>query len=77
MYIIRFLSSFQHPRFEQDGSKGFPNDIALVFLKKDAPINGKTVGTACLPKSATADYKDKECWISGWGQLGGECAILT
>jgi len=68
---LRPRSIKSHELFEQDGRKGFPNDIALVFLASEAPIDGKTVSTACLPKTATEDYMNKECWISGWGKTGG------
>ena len=68
---ISFL--IQHPKWNADGSLGFPNDIALIRLERAAPVDATTVVSAKLPASHPMDYTDKECWISGWGRISSEC----
>merc|ERR1740128_129904 len=66
----------KHPLYRQDGSAGFPNDIAVVQFGKSAPV-GPLVKPAALPPRHPTDYTSSECWISGWGRLSGSGRLPT
>jgi len=73
---IEPISIKQHPKWNSDGSKGFPNDVAVMRLSTPAPIDGKTVVPAKLPSRHPMDYTNSECWISGWGLTRGGSGSL-
>ena len=63
-----YFSFLQHPEFAMDGSKGFPNDIALIRLSQSADISKDNIQPISLPSSTDESfYEDKKCIISGWG----------
>ncbi|CAH1782056.1 unnamed protein product [Owenia fusiformis] len=56
-----------HPDFVQDGSRGFPNDIALLRLA--TPINLNFARATIPLASGSTDFAGQLCDISGWGDV--------
>ncbi|XP_014782509.1 coagulation factor IX [Octopus bimaculoides] len=69
--VYRKLSRIiSHPGYER--ASNFPNDIAMLQL--DEPVNtyDTNIRMACLPPLETTQlFKEKNCWISGWGETRG------
>ncbi|CAI9717366.1 serine protease 42 [Octopus vulgaris] len=69
--VYRKLSKIiSHPGYER--ASNFPNDIAMLQL--DEPVNtyDTNIRMACLPPLETTQlFKEKNCWISGWGETRG------
>ncbi|CAH1783865.1 unnamed protein product [Owenia fusiformis] len=63
--VVNVAQVIQHEDFDQDGSVGFPNDIALLRL--ESPIT-LTAQRATIPvASGSTDFANQNCIISGWG----------
>lgn len=69
---VFFLSSlWKHPDYAQDGSRGFPNDIAVMRLATTAATNPHTRAATMAPANS-GDLAGSNCFISGWGRLYGK-----
>jgi secreted trypsin-like serine protease len=49
----------------------WPNDIALLRLAAPVDLGGRTIRTACLPRSDYEFTAADDCWITGWGDSKG------
>ncbi|KAH9523393.1 hypothetical protein Btru_039911 [Bulinus truncatus] len=61
------LSVRPNEGFSMEESKGFPNDIGLVYLKNSIQFNANVQPAKIAPGGTTFD--DQECVVSGWGRL--------
>lgn len=50
---------------------GFPNDIALVRLDRDAEFNAYVQPIEMASMNAPA-FTGSECFITGWGKIHGK-----
>ncbi|XP_045212362.1 chymotrypsin B-like [Mercenaria mercenaria] len=57
------LSITMHPQYEENGSKGYPNDVALLELTSPVSFDSNTNKVA-LPRSSNTLTN---CAITGWG----------
>ena len=48
---------------------GFPNDVALIKLKKAADMTSKYVGAIALAPAAAGNDDLSDCFITGWGAV--------
>ncbi|CAH1803129.1 unnamed protein product [Owenia fusiformis] len=64
--VIEVANVYQHPDFIQDGSIGFPNDIALLELASPIDVSGNTASTIQIA-SGNTDFAGQDCTITGWG----------
>ncbi|KAH9513739.1 Chymotrypsin-1 [Bulinus truncatus] len=61
------LSVRPNEGFSMEESKGYPNDIGLVYLKNSIQFNANVQPAKIAPGGTTFD--DQECVVSGWGRL--------
>merc|ERR1712150_174122 len=59
-----------HPDWTMDGSKGFPNDIAVVEIQGKMDLSSKYV-KAIEMAQPSQDFIGAECVITGWGKTSG------
>jgi secreted trypsin-like serine protease len=55
------------------------NDIAIIILGTSVNLNDRTIGTVCLPSSASEDYRGERTTAMGWGMThvgSGQSALL-
>jgi len=60
-----------HPDWSPIPWKGFPNDIALLYLSKSADLSSKFVSTVALPNE-NQSFLGSNCVITGWGGMKGQ-----
>ncbi|CAH1781354.1 unnamed protein product [Owenia fusiformis] len=65
--VIPVSSIIQHEDFIQDGSVGFPNDIALLNLSSPITIDAATKAVVPLPPNNQTTFAGQRCIITGWG----------
>ncbi|CAH1795904.1 unnamed protein product [Owenia fusiformis] len=64
--VRNVVSITQHPGWVSDGSQGFPNDIALLYL--EAPFEIDNWALRVIPRSTGAtNFAGDNCEITGWG----------
>merc|ERR1712179_299763 len=66
-YTISSITS--HPGWSNDGSRGFPNDISVIYLSSNA-FPSQFVNPITLPSSSQS-FVGQRCIISGWGRTYG------
>jgi len=65
-----------HPHYKNGGSPTQPGDIALLKLKTKADLTSKYIKPIKLA-SASDDFTDQTCMISGWGSTKSTITIIT
>merc|ERR1712141_54242 len=63
-------SMIKHPNFRNDGRAGFPNDVAVILLTRDATYNSY-VQPIAMASPSNGDFVGADCYITGWGRLYG------
>ncbi|XP_012940618.1 fibrinolytic enzyme, isozyme C-like [Aplysia californica] len=63
---IKVANYTKHPHYRATGS-GIPNDIALIYLTKDATLN-KNIQLARLAPSGSS-FAYTQCVLAGWGAI--------
>ena len=58
---------FQHPQWRGDGSRGFPNDIAILELYTPADTSSSYIDTIEMVGEFDGDFAGQNCKIIGWG----------
>merc|ERR1711976_739650 len=68
-----YLSSIvRHPGWNNDGSQGFPNDIAVLQTSSSIATNQYTQPITMA--SQGQDFTSANCVITGWGRTSGAVA---
>merc|ERR1712168_1159556 len=60
----------KHPYYSSY-QRGFPNDIALLHLAKDADTSSPYIATIAMAEKGEDFVGNSECYITGWGALYG------
>merc|ERR1711893_156420 len=60
-----------HPGWRRDGSRGFPNDVAVIKLAYPYDPTNRFISPISLAPNDGRDYAGDDCVISGWGRLFG------
>ena len=63
-YLINQI--IRHPDYNFNAN-GFPNDLALVQLEKEADLSTKYAKPIALPNPGDDFFGNNDCWIVGWG----------
>ncbi len=64
-HLVHF--KFQHRSWVGDGSRGFPNDIALLELATPADLSSQYIDTIEMVNANDGDFAGQNCKIIGWG----------
>ncbi|CAH1779577.1 unnamed protein product [Owenia fusiformis] len=70
---IEVAQIIKHPDYS-GADPSDPHDIALIRLAKPINLNSNQVNTVCLPKASDNFVNNRNCYVTGWGQLGGNLA---
>merc|ERR1719328_217530 len=60
-----------HPDWSPIPWKGFPNDIAMLYLSKPADMTSQYIQKVSLPEE-NQDFLSSRCLITGWGGTKGQ-----
>merc|ERR1711893_15817 len=72
-YYLRSIS--RHPNYQADGSRGFPNDIAVIQFSSSVNTANNYISTVRLAPNDGVDYAGYTCYITGWGRTVGGGAL--
>lgn len=57
----------RHPYYSSSGSRGYPNDIAVMYLSSSANTGSQYIST--VPMASSSDsFVGSTCYITGWGK---------
>ena len=69
----------QHPNYDPDENKLFPNDIAVMRVEVPMNLNHPNIDKVTMAPDDNYDYTTSDCWITGWGYTQGihQCYVQT
>jgi len=69
--VLKIAEWYDHPDFSPL-NPGLPGDIAIFKLANKADLSNPNIAGISMASGGDDFSGSSECWITGWGRLGGE-----